>query len=194
MTKRKNKAKAKEAIKDTIKCPNKATFERMEPFLYIVKTAVFSGIGLTQMNYVPHPAHCVETLICSNNKLTALPETLPTTLKYLDCSKNQLLYLPDPLPTGLVSLKCADNETLVGLSDLPEALKYLYCGNSNLKYLPALPKTLERLYCEGNSLTDLPLWITGYDALTHLICSGNRLTQLPAVLPPALKILKCDGN
>ena len=111
----------------------------------------------------------LKELLCSNNKLTSLPD-LPYTLEELSCSYNKLTSLPD-LPDTLEELSCSDNE---------------------LTSLPDLPDTLLRLYCPNNQLTSLPD-LSSLVNLRSLFCYDNKLTSLPD-LPDTLQILWCHNN
>ena len=56
-----------------------------------------------------HSLEKISKLVCSNNRLTNLPDNLPGGLKILQCSNNQLTSLPDTLPKGLEVLECYNN-------------------------------------------------------------------------------------
>ena len=87
----------------------------------------------------------LKELICSNNKLTSLPD-LPNALERLYCYNNKLKSLPD-LPDTLEKLSCYNNK-LTFLPDLPNTLKYLYCYNNELPYynLESYWKWFEKTY------------------------------------------------
>jgi len=70
----------------------------------------------------------LKDLLCTNNKLTFLPE-LPATLVRLYCYNNQLTSLP-ALPAALKELSCHNNQ-LTSLPALPAALKELDCNNND---------------------------------------------------------------
>lgn len=111
----------------------------------------------------------LETLSCSNNKLSQLPE-LPKNLTFLECRNNQLTKLPT-LPVTLSTLYCSYN-SLTELPPLPNALQSLSCDNNNLRKLPSLPSKLTSLFCNQNvSLECLPLLP---QSLQYLYINGNR--------------------
>lgn len=110
----------------------------------------------------------LESLNCSENKLTELP-ALPDTLKKLNCSRNRGLKLVN----------------------LPERLEILHCYNINCEALPNLPNSLIELDCSYNSLTKLPPIIA--TSLVVLNCSYNKLRVVP-VAPPTLQKLICNNN
>ena len=111
----------------------------------------------------------LETLSCSNNKLSQLPE-LPKNLTFLECRNNQLTKLPN-LPVTLSTLYCSYN-SLTELPPLPNALQSLSCDNNNLRKLPSLPSKLTSLFCNQNvSLECLPLLP---QSLQYLYINGNR--------------------
>jgi len=159
-----------------------------------------SGEGITSLDGIQF-FNNLDTLLCSDNQLTSLPE-LPDNLKHLDCSSaynflNEITILPE-LPDNLEYLDCSRND-LISLPELPDNLKYLDCSRNELISMPVLPANLNYLDCSGSSsstggapqnisiLPELPI------SLTELRCSYNQLTSMPE-LPENLTYLSCGGN
>lgn len=127
------------------------------------------------------------SLVCTNNKLSTLPDKLPSGLKYINVEFNKITHLKN-IPEGLAQLKCAANELTV-LPELPLSLLMLDCSFNKLSRLPAL-KNLTTLFCTNNLLTELPPLPNGLDGL---VCSYNQLKALP-VLPKPLIRVSCQYN
>ncbi|MBR1719463.1 MAG: leucine-rich repeat domain-containing protein [Phocaeicola sp.] len=114
----------------------------------------------------------LETLNCSNNKITSLDVSNNPKLTSLSCSNNQLS-----------SLDVSNN---LALTDL-------YCHYNQLTSLDVTNNTaLHRLDCYGNKLTSLD--VSNNTALTRLDCSSNQLTSLDVTNNTALFYLDCDYN
>lgn len=106
--------------------------------------------------------NALESLVCNNNKLTALPELLPEKLSFLNCSDNELTSLPilvnNPLKpnatmNSLFVFRC-NNNRITQLPELPNFIKFLNCSNNELTNLPKLPDDLITFYCQGNEYDD----------------------------------------
>uniref|UniRef100_A0A6C0DJJ0 Uncharacterized protein n=1 Tax=viral metagenome TaxID=1070528 RepID=A0A6C0DJJ0_9ZZZZ len=148
-------------------------------------------------------------LNCSFNKLTELPNDIPTEdgdlmnklpnrLKNLICNNNLLTSLPELLPMNLRHLNCSFN-TLTSIPILvnnpisPEGtinLLFLHCNNNEITQLPELPNNIKLLNCNNNEITQLPELPNNIKLLN---CSNNKLTTLPK-LPDDLTKLYCQGN
>ncbi|MFN3782439.1 MAG: fibronectin type III domain-containing protein [Spirosomataceae bacterium] len=93
------------------------------------------------LNTIPIVANSVLFIQATNNQLTSLPSTLPTSLEYLRISHNKVTQLPE-LPTNLKALKC-DNNLLNSLPNLPSNLAYLDVSfNKELACLGIIPHNL----------------------------------------------------
>jgi Leucine-rich repeat (LRR) protein len=148
-------------------------------------------------------------LNCSFNKLTELPNDIPTNdgeimnklpncLENLICNNNLLTSLPELLPMNLKHLNCSFN-TLTSIPILvenpinPEAtmnLLFLHCNNNEITQLPKLPNNIKLLNCNNNEITQLPELPNN---IKFLNCSNNELTNLPK-LPDDLITFYCQGN
>ena len=131
---------------------------------------------------------------CSKCDLVELPENLPNSLMTLICSNNRLTRLPnlDNL-TKLESLWCNNNilRELPSLSNLSK-LELLNCSINILIKLPEnLPNSLKYLYCWINKLEVLPEILP--NSLFHLQCYHNKLKLLPD-LPDSLIYLNSNDN
>lgn len=114
----------------------------------------------------------LQTLDCSNNKLTTIPLRTLGQLEKLNCNNNQLTTLDCSANTLLKELSCASNQlTALELSKLTE---------------------LTKLACEGNQLTVLELGTL--TQLQTLDCSGNQLTTLDVSAQKQLETLRCMEN
>ena len=93
----------------------------------------------------------LEALWCNNNRLTELPE-LSNLLKLeiLNCSINMLIKLPEILPNSLKYLYCWINKLEVLPEILPNLLFHLHCYHNKLKLLPDLPYSLIHLNSNDN--------------------------------------------
>jgi Leucine-rich repeat (LRR) protein len=125
----------------------------------------------------------LQYLNCSDNQLTLLPESLPTSLQYLYCSNNQLTSLPENFPNSLQILYCSDNQLTSLPESLPNSLQILYCGNNQLTSLPeSLPNFLQILYCYNNQLISLPMSILNCRFLTVINYNDNEIENIhPAI-------------
>jgi Leucine-rich repeat (LRR) protein len=140
----------------------------------------------TYLNSLPEDT---ETIDISNRYLTFIPSlTMFKNLQTLICSNNQLTSLPD-LNENLKKLSCINNQ-LTSLPHLNEKLEILYCFNNQLTSLPHLNEKLKILACEHNQLTSLPPL---NEKLEKLWCYGNQLTSLPP-LNENLKELYFSNN
>jgi Leucine-rich repeat (LRR) protein len=131
---------------------------------------------------------------CSKCDLVELPENLPNSLETLICSFNRLTRLPnlDNL-TQLQFLWCNNNilSHLPSLSNLTK-LELLNCSVNNLIKLPEkLPNSIQFLYCWINKLEELPEILP--KSLFHLHCYHNKLKLLPD-LPDSLIYLNSNDN
>lgn len=144
-------------------------------------------------------------LVCSNNQITSLPDSLPFQLDILDCGNNQLKALPE-LPSTLHELYCDSNQ-LTRLPDLPagdllapigpanfsDGLHILNCRSNQILALPDLPFSLEFLDAGDNRLRRLPTLPT--DFLDTLYVDRNRLRDLPSLAGLSLlDTLNCSWN
>jgi len=148
------------------------------------------GVSLTYLN-------------CSFNKLTELPNDIPTNdgeimnklpncLENLICNNNLLTSLPELLPMNLKHLNCSFN-TLTSIPISPEGtmnLLFLHCNNNEITQLPELPNNIKLLNCNNNEITQLPELPNNINLLN---CSNNKLTTLQE-LPNNLTKLYCQGN
>ena len=132
-------------------------------------------------------------------------------LAHLNCSFNKLTKLPDDIPSGdrqimnklphcLETLIC-NNNLITSLPELlPMSVKHLNCSFNSLTSIPILinnpispESTMNGLlffYCYDNEITQLPELPND---IKFLNCSNNKLTTLPN-LPNDLNFLNCQGN
>ncbi|MES2565235.1 MAG: T9SS type A sorting domain-containing protein [Bacteroidota bacterium] len=136
---------------------------------------------------IPALPTMLDTFICNNNSLSALPE-LPENLVFLQCNFNPLSHLP-LLPASLRTIECL-NDSLIIIPTLPDSLIIFDCSNNFIDSLPALPANLITLHCKGNRLFTLPLLP---DSLSTLLCDFNQMQNLPS-LPGSLSTLHCTHN
>ena len=135
----------------------------------------------------------LETLNCSNNKLTVLDLSNSAKLIALDCSNNRLTGLNVSNCGALTTLDCTNNQ----LADLnvsgDAALATLDCSNNQLKALDVIGcDALAALDCSDNQLAALN--VSGCDALAALDCTKNQLAGLDVSGGGALTTLDCSSN
>jgi hypothetical protein len=129
----------------------------------------------------------LNSLIVSHNNLTALPDNLPSGIKYLNINGNKITSLKR-LPPDLRQLDCTNNQ-LTALPELPASLLMINCSYNKISVLPPL-KNLTSLFCTNNLLTFLPPLPSG---LEGLVCSYNQLKTIPKLPNPLIR-LSCQHN
>jgi len=135
----------------------------------------------------------MDSLKCSNNRLTKLDITKNTALTYLKCSDNQLTSLDLSNNTKLTYLSCSNNKLTILDIIKNTNLTELFCYFNQLKSLDVSACTvLKSIYCNDNKLTSLDL--SDNPALITLDCSRNILISLDVSHNTALRSLKCGGN
>ena len=129
----------------------------------------------------------IETLVCSDNRISSLNLTPLTNLKSLDCSNNYFSSLQVNGFSNLSTLKCDNNTNLTSLSSNNNkalyslsaknctALKTLECHNNDLNYLYLNGcSKLETLDCSENSLWGIGT-LGDCTNLKYLNCSNNKI-------------------
>lgn len=156
----------------------------------------------------------IESLWCSNDKLSELDVTNNTKLLDLRCSQCKLTTLDLSQNKDLYRLYCQNNPlTTLDISQ-NVALEQFDCSSCQLTEIDVThnPK-LKNLYCHYNPLTSLDvsqnpeleylycynmpfgtLDVTKNKALKSLACSDMKLTALDLTQNPELDYLVCDGN
>jgi hypothetical protein len=138
-------------------------------------------------------APTITSLICTNNKLTALDVTKCTSLTSLTCQTNQLTALDVSQNTAATYLNCNTNQLAALDVSKNTALTYLDCNNNQLAALDVTKNTvLTSLACNNNQLTALD--VTKNTALRSLSCSNNSLSLLNVTNNTALIQLICSNN
>ena len=171
-----------------------------------LKTFNCSSCALTDFSVLSN-LNNLETLVCSDNKMTSLSISGKSKLKTLDCSynpqmtslycySNALTSLNVTNNTGLSTLSCYSNASLSSITGLASCtnLTTLSCYSCNFSSLSlsALTK-LQKLECYSNKLTSLAL--SNLTSLKQLYCQNNQLTSL--TLPSsstALQTVNCSNN
>lgn len=140
--------------------------------------------------------HNLETLDCSGNQISSENLKLPSAyLKTLDCSNNRLERLDETvLPATLTTLDCSDNPlTVLNADFLNETLTQLECAATQLSSLSVASLTnLTDLDCSFNRFTALD--VTALQKLQKLYCHSNRLTSLKVTGLTTLQELSCYDN
>lgn len=140
--------------------------------------------------------HNLETLDCSGNQISSENLKLPSAyLKTLDCSNNRLERLDETvLPATLTTLDCSDNPlTVLNVDFLNETLTQLECAATQLSSLSVASLTnLTDLDCSFNRFTALD--VTALQKLQKLYCHSNRLTSLKVTGLTTLQELSCYDN
>lgn len=135
----------------------------------------------------------VESISCSNNRLTELDLSKFPNLTKLSCYLNELTELDLSHVPNLTMLSCSENELgELNLSRVPN-LSVLLCDADDLNglNLSEVPN-LTKLSCSNNQLTELDL--SQVPNITMLRCVGNQLAELDFSQVPNLKLLWCNGN
>jgi Protein tyrosine and serine/threonine kinase/Leucine rich repeat len=149
-------------------------------------------------------ADSLEILNLSGNKLSSLPDDLPSLhkLRIIFCSDNLFTELPAVLG------QCK-NLTMVGfkanqISCVPEAafaptLRWLILTDNRIQSLPSSIgqcRQMQKLMLAGNQLSDLPVELANCSQLELLRLSANQFAVLPAWLleMPRLAWLALAGN
>jgi len=138
----------------------------------------------------------LELLNVSVNKLTRLPERLPSTLTGIKCNGNQIARFPKVLPRGLENIDAGYNCLTEWVPKVREcdALRILRLNNNRIRVFDwewvLGAKVLEELNLNENQLQE----VKGLPAsLRDVRLRENLLTSLPP-LPPQLEILEVSGN
>ena len=135
----------------------------------------------------------LDTLLCTNNQLTALDLSNNVALKFVDCSGNKLTGLDMGNNTLLTELNCMNNELATLEVGNNTALANLNCSGNQLDALDISQNTaLTTLNVSGNQLEALD--ISQNTALVNLNVSGNQLTVLDVSKNTALATLNVSGN
>ena len=154
--------------------------------------------GITDLKGIEHFT-ALNSLYCSQNKLTALDVSKNTALRQLSCDGNrQLATLIVSQNTALTDLNCNTNQlTTLDLSKNTE-LKTLECNNNQLTTLDVSKNTeLTTLSCYSNQLTTLD--VSKNTKLVNLYCYRNQIRgkgmealveSLPTVSESPLYILR----
>ncbi len=151
------------------------------------------------VNKLPILPMSLETLTCSGNNLTSLPQILPSSLRILNCTNNRLTSLP-PLPNNLYGLYCSYNRSLTLPIRLPVSLNYLYCREINHVNLLELPPNLKTYDTDFNGLKNPPVYselrneyLRVYDSLNppytltpDIVMKLNRLASIRSTKKPSL--------
>ena len=149
-------------------------------------------------------ADTLEVLDLSGNRLTSLPENLPSLgkLRVLFCSDNQFTVLPKVLGAcprlSMVGFKANQIQT-VPAESLPAKLRWLILTDNRIEVLPpelGLCDQLQKLMLAGNRLRVLPLTLASCTRLELLRIAANQLKELPDWLlnMPRLSWLAYAGN
>ncbi len=134
------------------------------------------------------------TLVCNDNKLTALDLYNNRNLTSVDCQRNEISYFRMKQCTKLVSLNCAQNKlTALDLGSSLKQLTTLICAENELEALNIRYTTaLQKLWCQENAIETLG---TNYTvALKELYAFGNKLTALDLSKATELTDLWVDYN
>lgn len=143
-----------------------------------------------QMTSILNIPSSLKKLICYNNEITRISfvDLSSSLLSELDCSNNKITALPATLPVTLEELHCGGNE-ISGILDLSElsSLSSINCENNNLKEVK-LHDTFNGgyVYVEGNQIpiSNLIELASGFDNLLN-----NKYSYLPQQLTDERSIL-----
>lgn len=136
-----------------------------------------SGLDVSnqQLITIPVLSNSVLFIVATNNQITSLPNSLPSSLEYLRVSQNRLSQLP-VLPTSLKALKCNDNQ-LTSLPTLPNLLAYLDVSNNiALACLPSIPNNLVNNSLPSSTLTT---YVFSSWSLNRVNFTGTSIRCIP---------------
>lgn len=135
----------------------------------------------------------LKELHCWNNQLTGLNLNANAKLLYLYCSNNKIDSLDVSQNVNLMKLFCASNNlTSLDLTSKP-LLQHVQCQDNALTTLEiGTNENLLSILCNRNKLTSLD--VSSASKLETLVCSDNALTDLDVRSNPKLTSLKCDNN
>jgi len=136
-----------------------------------------SSMGISDITGVEYFLS-LDTLICSSNSLTFLPN-LPPSLTHLYADSNQISNI-NAWPASMMIIYMNNNQ-LASIPSVGNSLLYLYLSYNPLLSLPALPNSLIGLAVDTCLLDFLPQ----LPGLQFVLCAGNNLTCLP-FLPNSL--------
>ena len=162
-------------------CDNLTPYASTVQSLYLEDKGIVSISGIEQFR-------SLQSLYCGKNRLKAIPDNLPASLRDLSIEYNELTTLPK-LPSGLNRLNCSNNQ-LTTIQNLPFSLEILFCNLNKLTQVSDLPSKLTYFNCQENLLTTLP---TLPPTLITLIANNNKLSSLPS-LPNKLQQLNVGFN
>jgi len=117
----------------------------------------------------------LQSLECFDNNLSTLPN-LPDSLIFLDCSNNNISSIQGSLPSSLGSFICFNN-LLTSLPNLPNSLTELNCSSNPISCLPILPNSLYDLNIYNTSINcfpNFPIAIQNLDTNILLCTAGNN--------------------
>ena len=119
----------------------------------------------------------LESLYCSNQKLTSLDVSKNTALKTLRCFGNQLTSLDVSKNIALEELSCHHNKlTSLNISG-NTALRALWCNDNQLSTLDVTNNTsLVIFHCYGNQLTGLDM--SHNERIHYFNCANNCIKDL----------------
>ena len=119
---------------------------------------------------------------CSNNQLVSIDISSCANLASLDCSNNQLVSIDISSCANLASLDCSNNQLeSIDISGCPD-LTSLDCSNNRLT---------GNLYCADRNMVYLDF---SNNQLDSVDCSNNQLATLNVEKSPSLSFLDCSRN
>lgn len=137
----------------------------------------------------------LETLDCSNNKLTYMNLGIlhGLNLEEVNCSNNEIRNIVMDSVGELVKFDCSNNDLMTLDVSQCSKLQELNCSGNQLMELDVGNQTqLTQLDCHNNKLTELNVEQNG--SLTSLICNDNQLTTLDLSQNHSLSNLNCANN
>ncbi|GAA4955643.1 hypothetical protein GCM10023314_31740 [Algibacter agarivorans] len=141
----------------------------------------------------------LETLICSNNKLTILDVSTNVNLKSLLCGVNQLTDLDLRQLSNLEVLDCSGNQLVALLlqesnSAFNPALSRLTCSNNQLSTIDVGQNVDLVSLTISNNQFDGELVVSNNINLESLFCASNQITILNVSSNTNLKTLDASNN
>jgi len=160
-------------------------------YLTALDSLYCSDNKLTSLNLSGNPL--LTSLSCDYNQLTSLDVSGNSELYSLSCAGNRLTSLNVRQNLALESLTCSENKLSALDVTRNRSLRYLYCEYNQLTALDVRQNTgLWYLHCSKNNLKSLD--VSANTDLSHLGCYGNQLTALNVRRNPSLEKLYCQSN
>ncbi|MFD1615070.1 T9SS type A sorting domain-containing protein [Gelatiniphilus marinus] len=157
-----------------------------------VRSLIINDMAISDLTGI-EAFNSLETLICSNNKLTSLNVSNNNNLQTLLCGANQLTALDVSSNLNLEDIDCSSNQILTLEVTNNSLLKKLNTSNNRITVIDVSQNaSLTSLSISNNRINSLD--VSNNTNLESLFCASNQLTNLDLVSNTNLKILDASNN